>query len=105
MPSLRLLGSIVAPVASGQRPRTRCSIICSSASTSTSTNDKNESLQSKVEHVKEVLRKEHEHHDRGHVLWYATEGRGKRASIGREEVHQGNLSGASVKSIDYSLFG
>jgi len=55
--------------------------------------------------VKEVLRKEHEHHDRGHVLWYATEGRGKRASIGREEVHQGNLSGASVKSIDYSLFG
>mmetsp|Transcript_4908 Transcript_4908/g.12029 ORF Transcript_4908/g.12029 Transcript_4908/m.12029 type:complete len:98 (+) Transcript_4908:118-411(+) len=63
------------------------------------------SMDLKVEEVKKILAKEHEHHGQGKVFMLQCSGAGKRMFCGTAVVHQQNMSGQAVQSVDYSLFG
>lgn len=58
-----------------------------------------------VEEVKKILEKEHQPLEQGKVMYTECVGAGRRMSCGTAIVHLGNLSGLSVMSVDYSLFG
>ncbi len=44
-------------------------------------------------------------HMQGRVMFCHMEGPGRRITCGHDETHIGNLSGQTVRSVDYSFFG
>ncbi|KAG1677618.1 hypothetical protein FOA52_010399 [Chlamydomonas sp. UWO 241] len=62
------------------------------------------SEEAKIKHVLEVLEREHTRHNHGRSLVISYAGAGRRASVGCEEEHPGNMSGLPVEPNYYDRY-